>query len=81
MALWLKYKGKFDEKSPQTGMIGVGARWLNTSGMAVDTQGHECQFALDYWDQDLAARAQQEREENRVKKALESAKTIDATGL
>jgi hypothetical protein len=81
VALWLKYEGKFDEKSPQTGVIGEGARWLDTRDVEVNAQGHECQFALDYWDKDLAAKGQQEREQNRVQKALEGAKTIDATGL
>ncbi len=47
----------------------------------VNAQEHECPFALDYWDKDLAAQAQMEREQNRVKAAKESVKALDATGL
>ena len=81
VTLWLKYEGNFDEKSPQSGPIGAGTRWLETRNVEVNAQEHECQFALDYWDKDLAAQAQMEREQNRVKAAKESVKALDATGL
>jgi hypothetical protein len=81
-ALRLKYEGRFDEKSPQSGRMGQGERSIGLDeSSVVNVASSGCQFSITYKDNEMAGRCQQEREQNRVKKLLESLKEVDKTGF
>ena len=76
--LHLKYQGTYDEKSGDS-YIAQGKRNIGvTSPTGVD---HVWWVAVLYTDDELAQRVGTEKLQNRVKATLESAKSLDATGL
>ena len=77
--LHLKYEGTFDEKSRLDSAIGQGARNIGVTAPIGVNDG--CLVAITYADDELAHRATDEREQNRVKATKESMKALDATGL
>jgi hypothetical protein len=81
--LYLKYEGKFDEHSRLDGSsIGQGMNGARTVGITTfSASNQDCSFAILYSDKELANRANQEREQNRVKEISQSIKSLDPTGL